>query len=60
MNQTKKWYQSKTLWVGLLELLSPIGAHLVAENLIQESYVVAVCGLLTLALRLVTDNGIVK
>ena len=56
----KKWYQSKTLWVGILEILSPLGALLVDENLMGEACIVSVLGVLTVALRLVTDKGIVK
>ena len=56
----KKWYKSKTLLVGVLEILSPLGAFLVDESLMDEAYIVAVMGVLTVVLRLVTDKGIVK
>lgn len=56
----KKWYQSKTLWVGVLEIVGSIGALMIDESLATEATIGGVCGVLTLVLRFVTDKGIVK
>ena len=56
----KYWYESKTLWVGILEIVGAAGALLVDENLADVAFVTFICGALTVAMRLVTDKGIIK
>lgn len=56
----KKWYQSKTLWVGAVEIIGSACGLLVGEGLVTAATTAAICGVLTIALRLVTDKGIIR
>ena len=57
---TKKWYQSKLLWLGVLQIA---GAGLVASIDIDatwQSIVLAVFGAATIALRATTTKALTK
>jgi len=57
---TKKWYLSKTLWVGVLEILLAVlgllATFLETGDFSASSYVLLVSGVITILLRIVTSE----
>ena len=60
---TKRWFESKTVWVGILEILIAVGLvvadFLTVENFTAPAFVLLAVGILTIVLRFVTDTPIV-
>tara|TARA_R100000501_G_C2566035_1_gene74777 strand:- start:348 stop:527 length:180 start_codon:yes stop_codon:yes gene_type:complete len=56
--QVKKWYASKTLWVGLVEAVFGILQFIEANPEVGTAALVA--GVLTIALRFMTKSGLAK
>lgn len=57
-----KWYQSKTIWAGVIEFLIGVGL-LLAEffakgNFGAPAIILLVVGVLTIALRMLTNTAI--
>ena len=63
MQNSKPWYQSKTIWVGIIQVLCAIGL-LVADFLqvgdfTAPAFVLLAVGILTIVLRFLTEQPIV-
>lgn len=58
MDNAKKWYRSKTIWTGILEVIGGISLSLAAE--VTAGTALTVSGILTIILRVVTKSGLVK
>lgn len=54
----KKWYASKTIWVGILEVVG--GLLLAISQQLSEGAPITIVGILTILLRLITSSKIVK
>tara|TARA_R110002167_G_scaffold267268_1_gene473918 strand:- start:365 stop:616 length:252 start_codon:yes stop_codon:yes gene_type:complete len=56
----KKWYTSKTVWVGIFQILASI-TLIMSESMVDSEYIsaiLAVNGFLGIALRWITDKPI--
>jgi|TARA_R110000803_G_scaffold114775_2_gene183189 hypothetical protein len=56
----KKWYTSKTVWVGIFQILASI-TLIMSESMVNSEYIstiLAVNGFLGIALRWITDKPI--
>lgn len=53
----KQWYQSKLLWLGVLQIVVAVVEYL-AGLPVGTTVVQAVSGILTIVLRLITTQGI--
>ena len=60
---TKPWYESKTVWAGILEILIAVcllvADFLTVKNFTAPAFVLLGVGVLTIVLRFVTDTPIV-
>jgi uncharacterized membrane protein len=58
--ETKKWFQSKTFWVGVLEvvigMLGLVAQFLEGGNFAVPGIVALVAGILTIVMRRLTDT----
>lgn len=54
----KKFYQSRTLWIGALEVISGIAAAIAGE--IATGSTLTIAGILTILLRFITKSAIIK
>ena len=55
---SKKWYQSKTLWVNVVTLAITIITTLITQNIIAPEIGAAVLGVANIILRLLTNQPI--
>ena len=60
---TKRWYESKTVWTGILEILIAVGllvaTFLTEGNFSAPAFVLLAVGILTIVQRIFTDTPIV-
>ena len=60
---TKLWYESKTVWAGILEILIAVcllvADFLTVENFTLPAFALLAAGIFTIVLRFVTDTPIV-
>lgn len=58
----KKWYQSKTIWVGILQVAAAVGLavadFLQVGDFTAPAYVLLFVGVVTIGLRFLTDQPI--
>ena len=59
-NETEKWYESRLLWVGVLEIASAIVAKYYAGASTEILVTGVLTGLVTVMLRLNTKKGVTK
>ncbi len=58
MNSTKKWYESKTIWVGILEVIAGVASALAGQ--IQLGAPLTIVGILKIVLRIVSDKAVTQ
>ena len=58
----KRWYSSKTVWVGILQIaiaiLGSVATFIEAGNYTESACILFVSGVLMILLRYMTDTGI--
>ena len=54
----KKWFYSKTLWIGILEFIG--GLALALAGSLETGGVITFAGIITIILRLLTNSKIIK
>jgi len=57
---TKKWYQSRILWVDLLAILGSIIAGIFSKNWLDGETQVMILAIIDFVLRLRTNQGLEK
>lgn len=55
---SKKWWLSKTIWAGALEIVAGIFTAIAADLLTGTTLTVS--GILTIALRVITNSKLIK
>jgi len=55
----KKWYTSKTLWLGVLMIATAVVEY-IAGLPVGTTFLQGLSGVMTIVLRLVTNQGITK
>lgn len=55
---TKRWYFSKTLWIGILEFLGGLFTALAGQ--LATGGIITIAGIITIVLRLLTKSKIGK
>ncbi len=59
INKSKRWFESKTMWIGILEItvgaLGLLGAFLEIGNFTPAALTLLIAGILTVILRKVTE-----
>jgi len=58
-NDTKKWYQSKTILLGLVAIFLAIQQSL-SDNFDYKTAAIAAIGALSVYIRTLTDKGVTK
>ena len=54
----KKWYQSKTFWIGVFEIIG--GIHVALLGHLTTGGVLTAAGIIEIILRSITKTGITK
>lgn len=54
----KKWYKSKSIWIGLLEVIG--GTVAIVAGMAKEGTPVTAAGVIQIVLRLITRESIAK
>ena len=59
---SKKWYQSKTVWIGILEVLSAVGLlvadFLTTGDFTAPAFVLLGVGVITIVMRFLTEQPV--
>lgn len=58
LTMTKKWYTSRTLWVGILEVI--IGISTVLTGQLEAGTAITLFGVLQIALRVITRSSLIR
>lgn len=57
---TKKWYQSRTLWVMVLTLIGSIISGITGQDWLDGEMQLAILSIVGIALRIITGQGLEK
>ena len=55
---TKKWIFSKTIWIGILEIISGLATAIAGQ--LEAGIPLTITGIVMIVLRLVTKSGVSK
>ena len=56
--ETKKWYQSKTMWVNIIATVAIILQMVMGTNLLDTDTQAGILAVVNLILRVITKTGI--
>jgi len=56
--QIKAWYKSKTIWIGLAEICTAIGAYFGGEIEVETLVTLLLSGISMIALRIITKTPV--